>query len=380
MHPRGLQHPKGNHGAGSAVKHFAQRLRTDVWLFAVISGLMMIGILMVYSASVSLSPERFQRAILVQTVCSILGFGVLFFLMSWDYRKLCSRHVVLSLLLLTVLLLIAVFFFPPRNGARRWIELPLSDFQSAEFAKLTLIVFLAWYLEQYGTEINRPKVLLTCGLPIVIILGLIQLQPDLGTVLCLAVVCGLLLFLARLKWIYILGAVLASLPFLYWFLFRVPFRMKRLLAFLDPFGDPLNSSYHIRQSLMAVGNGGALGLGLGESKAKLFFLPESNTDFIFAVIGEELGLWGTLLVLTLFAILCWRGLRAALRAPDLFGAYLALGLTLMIVLQALINMSVTLSLVPTKGITLPFISKGGSSLLMSAISAGLLLNVAQEGQ
>lgn len=362
------------------MKRLSQKIMTDVWLFSVISGLMLMGIFMVYSASASLSPEKLQRALGVQIVATMVGFGLLFLLMSWDYHKLANGKVVLVLLFLTLLLLVAVFFFPPRNGARRWVELPITDFQSAEFAKLALIVFMAWYLDRHQGEINEWKVLLKLVVPLAVILGLIVKQPDLGTVLCLVLVCGALLFLARLKWIYILGMFVTSLPALYWFILRVPFRMRRMSAFLDPFGDPLDSSYHIRQSLMAIGNGGIFGLGLGGSKAKLFFLPEANTDFIFAVIGEELGLWGTLLVLILFGILCWRGLRACLRAPDLFGAYLAMGLTLVIVIQALVNMSVTLSLIPTKGITLPFISKGGSSLVMSAIAGGLLLNVAQESQ
>ena len=361
------------------MKSSTHRLSTDYWLFSVVSALIMLGIIMVFSASAALSPTQFNRVLALQLGCSLVCFVILFFCMGWDYRKLNRSWVVLALLALTMLLLILVFFFPAKNGAHRWIQFYLLGFQPAELTKISLIVFLAWYLEQYGAKINHPGVLALCGLPFAVLLGLVLLQPDLGTALCLAVVFTLLLFLVRIKWIYILMAGLAALPALYLFLFQVPFRWRRLVAFLDPFQDPLGAGYHVRQSLVAIGNGGILGQGLGEGKAKLFFLPESNTDFIYAVIGEELGLWGALLVLTLFVILFWRGLRAALHAPDLFGAYLALGLTLVLVLQAMVNMSVALSLVPTKGITLPFVSKGGSSLIMSALAAGLLLNIAQEG-
>ncbi len=362
------------------MKRIPHRFSTDYWLFSVISALVMFGIIMVFSASAALSPAAFYRVLALQLGCALGCFALLFFFMGWDYRYLNRNAAVIGLLSLTVLLLLLVFFFPAKNGAHRWIQLPFFDFQPAELAKVSLMVFLAWYLERYGAEINQPRVLALCGLPLAVILGLIVVQPDLGTVLCLAAIGVLMLFLAQIRWAYILIVAVASLPALYFFLFRVSFRWKRLLAFLDPFNDPLGASYHIRQSLLAIGNGGILGQGLGEGKAKLFFLPESNTDFIYAVIGEELGLWGSLLVLALFGILLWRGLRAAIHAPDRFGSYLALGLTLVLVLQALINMSVALSLVPTKGITLPFISKGGSSLLMSSIAAGLLLNVAQEGQ
>jgi cell division protein FtsW len=218
-------------------------------------------------------------------------------------------------------------------------------------------------------------------LPVAIITGvlggLIMIEPDFGTAVSLFAVIGLMIFAAGLSYRYLIGAVVLSLPALYVILMSAQYRRERVLAFLDPWADPLGNGFQIIQSLIAVGTGGVFGRGLMAGVQKLFYLPEPHTDFIFAVIGEELGLVGTSVVLLCFCIIAWRGLRAAMFAPDGFGAFLALGLTMMIVLQAFVNMSVVLGLMPTKGITLPLVSSGGSSLLINLLALGVLLNISQ---
>jgi cell division protein FtsW len=210
--------------------------------------------------------------------------------------------------------------------------------------------------------------------------GLIAIEPDLGQALCLCAIAGILLYTAGLAWQYLVGAALLAMPAFYFFVMRVPFRMERVKSFLNPFHDPLGSGWQISQSLTAVGSGGLSGLGLGASKQKLYFLPEASSDFIFAVIGEELGLIGTCLVAIAFLIFFYRGIRIILRSPDRFGFYLGLGITLMVVLQGFINISMVLAMMPTKGIALPFMSQGGSSLLLNLLAAGILLNLSHHNK
>lgn len=361
----------------------AQKLSYDRWLFTVVTALILIGVVMVYSASAVMASERFGSEYKFfgrQVLFALMSFAILFGAMNTDYRMFNKTFVVVAGMTLTVAGLVAVFFQGGSHGARRWIYLPFFSFQPSEFAKLMLILFMAWFLHHYGDRINRFRtVLLPCTAVICLCVALILLEPDLGTALCLAAVCAMLLYCARLHWGYFAAAACAAVPVLYMAVFHVEFRRHRLLAFLDPFSDPFGTGYQIRQSLIAVGKGGLFGVGLGEGKQKLFFLPEPHTDFIYAVIGEELGLMGTIAVLLLFGILFWRGIKAAIHAPDNYGYYLGMGVTLILVLQALVNICVVLSLMPTKGITLPFVSNGGSSLLMSSLAAGILLNISQHG-
>lgn len=361
----------------------AQKLSSDRWLFFAVAGLILIGVVMVYSASAVMASQKFgseYRFAGRQALFALLSFGVLFGAMSTDYRQLNRPYVIGAGMILALAGLIAVFFQPGSHGAHRWISMPVFGFQPSEFAKLMLILALAWYLNHQGERINElKKVLLPCVTAIGLFMVLILAEPDLGTAFCLAAVCAMMLYCARLHWGYFAGAALAALPLLYLAIFRVDYRRARMLSFLDPSKDPLGAGYQVNQSLIAVGKGGLFGVGLGDGKQKLFFLPEPQNDFIYAVIGEELGLIGTLVVLLLFAVVLWRGLRAAMRAPDTFGYYLAIGLTMALVFQAFINVSVVVSLMPTKGITMPFVSAGGSSLLMSALAAGVLLNISQQG-
>ena len=207
--------------------------------------------------------------------------------------------------------------------------------------------------------------------------GLILLEPDLGTAASLLMIVGAMVFAAGLNYRYLVGTALAAVPVLYLLIASSPYRLRRLLAFLNPEADPLGDGFQVMQSLIAVGTGGVLGRGLMGGVQKLFFLPEPHTDFIYAVIGEELGLLGATTVLVCFCVIAWRGVRIAVRAQDSFGSFLALGLTAMIAVQALVNISVVLGLLPTKGIPLPLVSSGGSSLLISLLGVGVLLNVSQ---
>jgi cell division protein FtsW len=361
----------------------AQKLRTDRWLFFTVTALILIGVVMVYSSSAAMASEKFgseYRFFSRQVVYALMSFLILFGAMNMDYRIFLRPTVVILGMIVAFSGLLAVFIYGGSHGARRWIYLPFISLQPSEFAKVMLIIAVACYLHYRGERINEFKrVLLPIALVIALCIGLILAEPDFGTAVCLTVVCAMLLFCARLHWGYFAAGVGATIPLMYFAIFHVQYRHARWEAFLDPFKDPHGAGYQAYQSLLAVGKGGILGVGLGESKQKLFFLPEPHSDFIFAVIGEEVGLLGATVVLMLFAVLLWRGAKAAAHAPDSLGFYLGMGLTTMLVLQALINVSVVVSLMPTKGITLPFVSAGGSSLLMSSLAAGILLNISQHG-
>jgi cell division protein FtsW len=248
-------------------------------------------------------------------------------------------------------------------------------------AKLALLMFLAAFLQKYEEEINHPtKRLLPCVAVVALFGGLIVVEPDFGQTMCIVLIAGILLFIGGLSWKYIGAGGVLALPAFYFGIYCVPFRWERIQTFLHPFRDPLGAGWQISQSLTAVGSGGLLGVGLGASRQKLFFLPEAHSDFIFAVIGEEIGLLGTSLVCLAFTIILFRGLRIALRAPDKFGCYLALGITIMVVVQAFINFSSVLALIPAKGTALPFMSQGGSSLFLNLTASGILLNISQYGE
>jgi cell division protein FtsW len=283
------------------------------------------------------------------------------------------------LLAVVVGALVLLPFLPAAAKTHRWIQLPGFSFQPSELAKLALIFFLAYFLEARKNNVNDIMfTLLPVGLIVGLLAGLIVIQPDLGTAVALLLISVILLLVAGLDLRWIALSAMLSVPALYVLVFRVKWRRDRILAFLHPSDDPLGISYQINQSLISVGAGGILGLGYMEGKQKLFYLPEAHTDFIFAVVGEELGLIGTCVLVALFMVFLWRGLRTAMRAPDLFGFYLALGIAMMVCVQAFINMSVVLGLVPTKGIPLPFLSYGGSSFIVMLAGVGILLNVSQQ--
>jgi cell division protein FtsW len=264
------------------------------------------------------------------------------------------------------------------NNARRWFGIGGYGVQPSELAKLAAVFFIAALLERRMHRINDVKYALA---PIALMVGclfaLIILEPDFGTSMSLVVIAAVMVFAAGLNYSYVLGAVLCALPAIFFLVMGTMYRRQRVLTFLDPWSDPLGAGFQVIQSLIAVGTGGTWGKGLMNGVQKLFFLPEPHTDFIYSVISEELGLVGATSVLICFCVITWRGLRVSMRAPDRFGAFLALGLTTMVAIQAFVNVSVVLGLMPTKGIPLPFVSAGGSSLLINLLGMGILLNVSQ---
>ena len=311
-----------------------------------------------------------------------IGFGCLIYLMKLDYHKWLNPKVLYTILVLSALALLFVMTEPPVNGARRWIRIGgLLSFQPSELAKLAVIIFVAAFLHVHEDKIKKPTwQLLTLFGVVGSFAFIIYKEPDLGQALCICFIAAIMLFVAGLSWKYYASALLLSVPCFYFFVIRHPYRWDRIVAFLNPYQDPTGTGWHIIQSLTAVGSGGLTGLGLGAGKQKLFFLPEASSDFIFAVIGEELGLLGTCVITCAFIIFFFRGMKIVLRSSDRFGFYLALGITLMVVLQGFINISMVLALMPTKGIALPFISQGGSSLFLNLLATGILLNLSHRNQ
>jgi len=364
----------------------AKRVSVDRWMFTVTCILVFIGLVMIFSASAVMAKERFGSAyefLLKQLVWAIAGLAVMVIAMKVDYKRLQHPALVFTLLGFTTLFLISVFFLDRAHGTHRWFHLGPVSFQPSELGKPALILFLAWFLENKTQSIRDDDwrhTLLPAIVPTVVFLALIVFQPDLGTAIACAGITACILFVAGIRLRYFAYAFAASLLPLYFLIFHVSYRRDRIFAFLHPDRDPLGRGFNMIQSLIAVSTGGVTGLGLMEGKQKLFYLPEPHTDFIFAVTAEELGLVGALAVILLFAIFLWRGARAALRTQDNFGRFLAVGITSMITLQAFINISVVLGLMPTKGIPLPFVSYGGSSLFVTLACVGVLLNITKQAE
>jgi cell division protein FtsW len=360
----------------------AKRVSVDRWLFGATLLLVLLGLIMVFSASAVMAKERFGSPytfVLRQIGWACAGVLAMVVLMRVDYRRYKHPAVVFTLLGVTTVLLIAVLFLDRSHNTHRWIRFGPFSFQPSELAKPALILFLAYFLETRARAIDDWRhTLLPAVLPSVIFSLLIVKQPDLGTAMVCMALTASVLFVAGMELKYLGYGVLASFPFLYYLLFHVGFRRQRMLAFVNPWADPQGAGFHMIQSLIAVGTGGITGLGLMEGKQKLFYLPEPHTDFIFAVIAEELGLLGTVAVIVLFAVFCYRGMRAAIRTSDLYARFLAVGITGTVAIQAFFNISVVLGLLPTKGIPLPFISYGGSSLFITLACVGVLLNISQQ--
>jgi cell division protein FtsW len=352
-------------------------------LFAATAGLALFGVVMVYSASADISFQQFGSQyyyVKRQALWTVAGLGAMLAASQIDYRIYSRRYVVIGALVATVLALIAVFGFSPTNGARRWIKLPGASVQPSEFSKLVLAVFLAWLLERRAGEEGSIKRTLVPALGVTgLLAALVAKEPDLGTAMMLGVICLVMLFAAGARLLHLGALAAAGAGGVVLMILAAPFRMRRMGAFIDPWADAQGTGYQVVQSLIAVGSGGAHGVGFAEGRQKMFFLPFAHSDYIFAVVGEELGLVGALTVLSVFGLFLWRGVRAARRAPDRFGMLLGLGIVTGIVAQALFNMSVVLSLLPSKGIPLPFISYGGSSMLLTLAGVGVLLNISQQG-
>jgi cell division protein FtsW len=360
----------------------ARKLKSDRVLFIATILLVGFSVVMVYSASAVVMMERFQRPYLFftkQAMWAAVGIVVLGVVMRIDYHHYKQPIVIWTALGCAALALIAVLFSPPVNNARRWFALGGLGVQPSELAKLAVIFFMADTLERRMHRINELNYAL---LPIAVvvggIVGLILLEPDFGTSMSLLLIAVVMVFAAGLNYRYIVTACLTALPAVAFLVMGTAYRRQRVLTFLDPWRDPRGAGFQIIQSLYAVGTGGVWGKGLMNGVQKLFYLPEPHTDFIYSVISEEFGLIGATAVVICFGVIAWRGLRVALRAPDSFGAFLALGLTTMMAVQAFFNISVALGLLPTKGIPLPFLSFGGSSLLINLLGMGILLNVSQQ--
>ena len=358
-----------------------RRMSYDKILFATAGFLMLGGLMMVGSTSTwasmrnDLPPNHYMVR---QSVWLCLGLVAMLVMMNVPYQRLARGRMVLAALAAALLALVMVFAMPTIGGAHRWLVLGPLRLQPSEFVKFVAILFTAYVLARKEDQVND---FWAVPMPLAVVLGpivvLIMLEPDLGSTVMLVAAVTVLVFVAGLRWRYVLALAGAGLVALVGSIVLASYRLERVLAFLRADDDLLSVDYQLRQSLVALGHGGSFGLGLGEGYQKAYFLPEAHTDFVYAVIGEEFGLIGTVLVLVAFLLLFWRGVRAALGAPDRFGFFLALGITMLIVLQALVNMGVCVGLFPTKGLALPFVSYGGSSLLATLAATGVLLNVSQ---
>jgi len=359
----------------------AKKLAPDKWLFAATIGLALFGVVMVYSASAMLAQKENGNQyyyVIKQGVWVVIGFIVMLVTMQFNYQLLKSRRVVYGLLFISTIALISVFGFSKINGAHRWLKFPGFSIQPSEISKLTLAIFLAYFLEKRaGEEGDLWRTFIPSGIVTCWLAGLIVIEPDLGTALMLAMVFAVVIYTAGARVLHLTLAAAPALIGVVGLLIFVPWRMQRMITFLDPWADQQGGGFQVVQSLIAVGSGGPNGLGFAQGRQKMLFLPFAHSDFIFAVVSEELGLVGGLVVILLFALFLWRGVRTALLAPDRFGMLLSLGIVTSIVAQALFNISVVLSLLPTKGIPLPFISYGGSSLVPTLAAVGILLNISQ---
>jgi cell division protein FtsW len=310
-----------------------------------------------------------------QLLWAAAGLAAMFLLASVPYRGYDKPGIVFPLLGCTLILLAAVFFLDPSHHTHRWMRAGPLSFQPSELAKLALILFLAWFLAPRTKLMDDWRALLGSTAVTVVLAVLVVVEPDLGTAIILAAIAAVMLFVAGMRLRYYLYPLPLVPPLFYFLVYKVPWRWARVLAFFNSLGDSRHYSFHILQSLIAVGTGGFAGTGLMEGKQKLFFLPEAHTDFIFAVIAEEWGLLGALTVIGFYGLFCYRGLRLAMGTRDPFTRLLATGITSMVVIQALLNVSVVLGMLPAKGIPLPLISYGGSSLFVTLAAIGVLLNI-----
>jgi len=359
----------------------AKRVSVDRWLFAVTLLLVVAGLVMVFSASAIIAKEKYgseTEFLLRQAIYAAVGLAAMAVFMHLDYRKLNRPALVFTTLGVTSLFLVVVFFLDRSHHTHRWIRLGILSFQPSELAKPAIILFMAHFLERRMRSITDLRhTILPAIAPTVVFSLLIVAEPDLGTAMTCVFITAAILYICGMEMKYYLWAAALSAPALYVLLFRTAWRARRMTAFMNPFDDPQGAGFHIIQSLIAVGTGGVTGLGLMEGKQKLFYLPEPQTDFIFAVVSEELGLIGAFCIVAAFAFFCYRGMRAAWRTRDNFARLVAVGVTAMVGIQAFFNISVVLALLPTKGIPLPFVSYGGSSLIITLASVGVLLNITQ---
>lgn len=362
---------------------FTREGKIDLIVFTAAITLLSIGLVMVFSASSVMGINDFRDPyyyVKKQTMWAVFGLVLMYIAAHVDYH--IYQYLALPGLMIALILLVLVLLIGENiQGAKRWIDLGLINLQPSEVAKLAMVNYTAVYIATKRGKIRRFS---TGLLPLLVFLGiqcaLIIMEPDFGTAMTMAFTVIIILFAggAHLGQLFALGC--SAVPGVYYLIKFEPYRVKRLMAFLDPWADPTGAGWNVIQSLTAIGSGGFFGLGLGNSRQKFSYLPEHHTDFIFPILCEELGFIGGILVLALFFVIAWRGLRIALNAPDLFGSLLAIGLTSTIGFQALLNIGVVTGTLPVTGITLPFISYGGSSLLVSLASVGVLLNISRQNR
>jgi cell division protein FtsW len=360
----------------------ARTLKSDKVMFWATLLLVCISLVMVYSASALQAEQQHGMQyyyLLRQGAWAVIGLVLLGGAMRVDYHRYRDPVIIWSLLAAVAAALIVVFLFPASNSSHRWIKFGSVSFQPSEFAKLAAIVFAAALLERRMHRVNEVSyALVPIGIVTVGLATLVVLEPDFGTAAAIVIIVGAVVFAAGLSYRYLFGAALIFLPTAIALVATSTYRRQRVMTYLDPWSDQFHFGFQIVQSFIAIGSGGFFGRGLMAGVQKLYYIPEPHTDFIYAVIGEELGLVGTTLVLLCFSVIAWRGLRASLVAPDRFGALLGIGLTMMVGMQGLVNMSIVIGLLPNKGIPLPLVSSGGSSLVASLIAMGILLNISQQ--
>ena len=355
-----------------------------VWL-GVTMALVIFGIVMIYSASSQLAAKRYHNSFYFaqkQLAFAFFGFLVMIVFRFIPYQKFQKWGFGLMLGTLLSLILVLIPGIGSRmGGASRWFRLGGVSFQPAEFSKLVLVIFLAWSMKlNHDRMQDLVKGFLYHWGIVGVFIVLILLEPDLGMVITLVLITGIMLFVGGVRIKHLILSIIPMIPLAYLLVWRVPYRRMRVLSYLDPWKDPLGSGFHLKHSFLAFGSGGFSGRGLTESQQKLFYLPEPHTDFIFAIVGEEFGFVGVFVIAALYLVLIIKCLQLALKVKDLFGMYLAVGITVMIGFQALINMLVVMGLLPTKGLTLPFLSYGGSSLLLNMICIGILMNITAQNQ
>lgn len=358
----------------------AKKLAFDKALFSTVIVLTAFGLIMVYSASAVQDRDGgVNRFLIKQSLAAAIGLAGMWAAMHVDLRRLRRPEVVYAGMLAIFVLLLAALLGPERNEVNRWLFIGGVSVQPSELAKLAVAVFVAYQIHRQTEREGDNALLVSCGVVLAAVVGLILLQPDLGTAALICAVALLMLFLSGVRKRFFVSGAMALVPLLAAVILTVDYQRERLMAFLDPGLEPMGMNWQANQSLIAVGSGGLSGVGLAQGVQKLHFLPHPHSDFIYAVIAEELGFLGAVALLAIFALLIWRGAVAGARANEVFDRYLAWGLTGMISIQASLHVGVVLKLLPTKGIPLPFISYGGSSLVVCLIAAGLILNVSQHG-
>ena len=362
----------------------SRKLSYDTSLFAAAMLIVVIGVAMIYSASAIISAQKAETDnpyyfITRQCLWLLVGGIAMLTLMHLDFARLRDPRVIAVAMSVVIGLLVLVLFHPTINGTRRWIVMPHMQLQPSELAKPVLVLFLAAFLSRREERINElTSTLFPLCLAIATVAGLILIEPDFGTAMTLVLVAAAMIFAAGIAWSRVAIFALMLIPAAAMTAFSAAYRRDRLFTFLNPEADPRGKGFQAMQSLIALGTGGVKGLGIGNGRQKLFFLPYPHTDFIFSIIGEELGFIGAFLLIALFAFVVWRGFRIARFTQRRFDYYAAIGFTLIIGIQALINISVALCLLPTKGLPLPLVSYGGSSLITSMIALGMLLNLSQQ--